>query len=118
LPTTVRIFTPEGERTWVPGWDPHHHGEAVFATAHGGADTLWVITDREPLRMRYARVTPGVHAGTVEVRCLADGVDTRAQVTYDLEPLTPDALDRFAAGFDGMLAEWERLIADACTSFH
>ena len=66
--------------------------------------------------MRYARVTPGVLAGTVDVRCHPDDGDTRAEVTYDLAPLTPDALDRFAAGFDGMLAEWERLIADACTT--
>jgi hypothetical protein len=112
----ITLFTPEGERAWVPGWDPHHHGPTVFATDHGGADTLWVITDQEPGRMRYARVTPGVHAGTVEVRCRPDGDDTRADVTYDLTALSPDALDPFAAGFDGMLAEWERMIAEACAT--
>ena len=112
----IALFTPEGERAWVPGWDPHHHGATVFATGHAGADTIWVTTDREPRRMRYARVTPGVHAGTVEVRCHPDGDHTRAEVTYHLSSLSPDPLDDFAAGFDGMLAEWERLIADACTS--
>jgi hypothetical protein len=66
--------------------------------------------------MRYARVTPGVHAGTVEVRCHPDGDETRADVTYDLTALSPDALEPFAAGFDAMLAEWERMIAEACTS--
>jgi hypothetical protein len=110
------LFTPEGEKAWVPGWDPHHHGPTVFATDHGGADTLWVITDQTPRRLRCARVTPGVHAGTVEVRCRPDGDVTEAEVTYDLTALRPDALDHFAAGFDAMLAEWERMIAAACSS--
>ena len=95
----LELFTPEGEREWVPGWDPHHHSPTVFATDHGGSDTLWVITDQEPRRMRYARVTPGVHAGTVEVRCRpeADDSRTRADVTYDLTELSPKALDHFTA---------------------
>jgi hypothetical protein len=112
----LALFTPEGEREWVPGWDPRHHSETVFATDHGGADTRWVITDQEPGRMRYARVTPGVHAGTVEVRCRPYGGDTRADVTYDLTELRPHALDHFAAGFGAMLAEWERMIAETCTT--
>ena len=68
--------------------------------------------------MRYARVTSGVHAGTVEVRCHPDGDDTRtrADVTYELTELSPDALDHFAAGFASMLAEWERMIAETCAT--
>jgi hypothetical protein len=112
----LELFTPEGERDWVPGWEPRHHSHTVFATGHGGSDTLWVITDHEPRRMRYARVTPGVHAGTVEVRCHPDGEDTRADVTYDLTALSPNALDPFVAGFDAMLAEWERMIAETCAT--
>src|SRR5690242_13132849 len=32
LPPTeaLELFTPEGERDWVPGWDPHHHSPTVF----------------------------------------------------------------------------------------
>jgi hypothetical protein len=83
----------------------------VFVTHE---QTVWVIADRAPDAMRYARVTPGVHAGTVEVRCEPAGSTTRAHVTYDLTALGDDeALDRFAAGFPAMLAEWERLIAAA-----
>ena len=38
--------------------------------------------------VRYARVTPGVAAGTVTVALEADGAGgTRAQVTYDLTSL-------------------------------
>jgi hypothetical protein len=108
----IALFTPEGERAWVPNWEPQHHSDSVFTTAHA----IWVVLDSEPRAVRYARVTPGVHAGTVEVRCHADGAATRAEVTYDLAPLTPGALDQFAEGYDAMLAEWERRIGDACTA--
>jgi hypothetical protein len=111
------LFTPEGERAWVPGWNPTFLSDTVFTTDHDGHQTIWVIADRTEHSMRYARVTPGVKAGTVEVRCQPDGPHTRAHVTYDLAALGPDAdLDRFAAGYDAMLADWERRIAEACTS--
>jgi hypothetical protein len=112
----IHLFTAEGERAWVPGWDPTHVSATVFTTDHH-AHTVWVVVDETPTSRRYARVTPGVQAGTVEVRCEADGEHTRAHVTYDLAALGPHAdLDGFAAGYDEMLAEWERLIADACTA--
>ena len=111
------LFTPAGEREWVPGWDPHFPaGEdaspgTTFVT-HG--ETFWVVADRTPDSMRYARITPGVHAGTVQVRCEPAGQATRAHVTYDLTALgDPATLDRFAADFPAMLEEWERLIAVA-----
>jgi hypothetical protein len=96
----------------VPGWDPQFAAEedtspGTTFTTHGGR-THWVIADRTPAGMRYARITPGVHAGTVEVRCEPAGGATRAHVTYDL---TGRDVDEFAAGFPAMLAEWERLIA-------
>src|ERR687891_1799385 len=112
----LALFTPDGERAWAPGWDPVYPAEEDTApgttfTTHGGR-TFWVIADRMPDSMRYVRITPGVHAGTVEVRCEAAGATTRAHVTYDLTGLgDPTAVDQFAAGFRAMLAEWERLIA-------
>ena len=112
----LALFTPEGERAWAPGWDPHFpSGEdtapGTAFTTHGGR-TFWVIADRTADAMRYARITPGVHAGTVEVRCEPAGATTCAHVTYDLTGLgDPAAVDHFAGGFPAMLAEWERLIA-------
>lgn len=105
------LFTPEGERAWAHGWAPEYPaggGTPVFVT-HAGA-TVWV----ELGELRYARVTPGVEAGTVAVRLAPDGDGTRAEVTYDLTALSADAdLAGFAAGFDAMLAAWERDIAAA-----
>jgi hypothetical protein len=102
------LFTPEGERAWAHGWAPEYpaSGGPVFTTDDGA--TVWV----ELGELRYARVTPGVQAGTVAVRCLPEGDGTRAEVTYDLTALSDDAdLARFAAGFDEFMASWERDIA-------
>ena len=112
----LALFTPAGERAWVPGWDPVYPADedsspGTTFTTHDGA-TFWVIADRTPASMRYARITPGVHAGTVEVHCEPAGETTRAHVTYDLTGLgDPVAVDHFADDFPAMLAEWERLIA-------
>ena len=117
LPPTeaIHLFTAEGERAWAPGWDPTNVSPTVFTTDHDHRHTIWVITDETATTRRYARVTPGVHAGTVAVRCEPDGEHTRAHVTYELAALGPHAdLDGFAARYAEMLAEWERLIADAC----
>jgi hypothetical protein len=112
----LALFTPAGERAWVPGWDPVYPAEEDISpgttfTTHDGR-TFWVIADATAHSMRYARITPGVHAGTVEVRCEPAGDSTRAHVTYDLTGLAdPATVDDFAADFPAMLAEWERLIA-------
>ena len=103
-------FTPEGERAWAPGWDPAYPGDhgGVFTT-HDGA-TIWLDLGD----LRYARVTPGVQAGTVAVDLAPDNGGTRATVTYDLTALGPDAdLAGFRDGFGAMMAAWEEHIAAA-----
>jgi len=116
-------FTPVGEREWVAGWDPvfpageQGDGAAqgtVFVTEGHGHRTLWVVAERGEDVVRYARVTPDVWAGTVEVRCRAEGAGTVAAVTYDLTALGDAGraeLEAFARGYAGYLEEWERLLA-------
>ena len=121
------FFTPEGERSWVPGWDPRYPGGepsevpgTVFVTGAGGQETLWVIVmlDRASAAAAYARVTPGLHAGTVGVGC----VDVRpgwsvATVNYEMTALDdgPAAvLDGYAAApFAAMMDEWRAGITAA-----
>jgi hypothetical protein len=120
----IRVFTAEGEREWAPGWAPSYpDGDAdapgtVFTTDAHDVHTTWIILERTPLTAVYARLTPGVSAGTVTVVLRPDGEATVAEVTYDLTALGDDAdLERFAEGFDGMMAAWERLIGDAAGRF-
>jgi hypothetical protein len=114
----IGLFTPEGERSWAPGWDPVYPGggNEVFVTRSHGRETFWVTARSEPLSRLYARVTPGVQAGTVEVTCRPEGEGTVAEVRYRLTALDPAAaaeLEAFAAGYDEFMAEWERAIAAA-----
>lgn len=120
----IDLFTPEGERSWVPGWDPAYAaGDAsetagtVFTTTVGDQATIWTIVqiDRTAGAAIYSRVTPGYHAGTVRVWCLDAGAGRSAvKVSYDMSLLAddPSLLDAYAEpAFGEMLAEWSAAIA-------
>ena len=117
------LFTAEGERLWVDGWEPRilsacgaTEPGVVFLTSHGGEETIWVVLDADGQdgRLRYARVSPGRRAGTVEVRLHPDGGGTRVEVAYDLTALGADgevavhSMDE--AGFAEMLTQWKKMI--------
>ena len=78
----MALFTAEGERAWAgDGWDPRFPSPerrdgpgAVFTTEHSGL-TTWVMVDQQPDRVRYARVTDGVTAGTIAVEVVGADVD-------------------------------------------
>jgi polyketide cyclase/dehydrase/lipid transport protein len=121
------MFTPEGERHWAHGWDPHwlqpagggFEAGAIFRTGNGGEETTWVILDADRARryVRYARITPGSRLGTVEVRCAPADAGTTAQVTYRLSALST-AGEQVLAGmtperYEEMIASWQRDIARA-----
>ena len=122
----IDFFTPEGERSWVPGWNPTYPtGDVsespgtVFITSHGTIETVWVIeeVDRTQHTSAYARITPGHHAGTVRVRC-SDRPGDRCIVTvaYDmtaLSPNHPEALDGYDQdSFTAMMNEWASGVTD------
>lgn len=118
-------FTPEGERAWVPEWDPQpiHDVEgslsregAVFRTAAKGEETLW-ITLRVDLgggAADYVRITPGNRLGTVHVRCRPAAAGVDVEVTYRLTSLSPagEAVlqGMTEAALTAELVEWRRRI--------
>jgi hypothetical protein len=119
------LFTAEGERRWVPGWEPEILGGdgvgSVFVTRMGGRETVWVVVDYDPRRgvARYARQVAGVQAGLVEVQC-RDSEEGRCavRVRYSLTPLSDDAVADVAGFLDPprfaeSIADWKRLIVAA-----
>jgi hypothetical protein len=108
----LHLFTPAGEREWVPHWAPEfpagEHGDgAAPGTVFLTGDTHWVVVDRAADRVRYARVTPGVRAGTVEVRVAPHEGGALAEVTYEMTAIAPDD------HFEPALHDWEPAIAAA-----
>jgi hypothetical protein len=120
----MKLFTPEGERRWADGWDPHYPQTdrregpgAVFNTGHGGHQTTWIMVDHGPESVRYARVTQGMTAGTVAVEVVGSSEhSTHVRVTYDLTALTNAGetwLDAFDADYDTSIGSWSTEIAAA-----
>ncbi|MEU2448656.1 MULTISPECIES: SRPBCC family protein [unclassified Streptomyces] len=117
-----RLFTARGERDWVPGWDPVFPVEppddtapgTVWLTSADEEETTWLVVSRDfPRSVSYARITPGVRAGTVTVALAATEAGSEVTVTYDMTPLTPtaaQALDDFAADYPSFIRSWAELI--------
>ena len=120
------LFTPAGEELWVEGWRPTYlHPEdgrtqrgMIFVTGEGDEYTVWSLVDFERGERhyaRYARVTPALRSGFVEVCCRAiTPQTTRVDVSYELTALTPAgeaSLQAYEAEpFVQMIQEWQRLI--------
>jgi hypothetical protein len=120
----IALFTPEDERRWADGWDPHYPEPrrregpgAVFTTGHGGHRTTWIMVDHGPGGVRYGRVTDGMTAGTVAVDVVGTRErSTQVRVTYDLTALTPAGetwLEAFDADYEAAIGDWATEIAAA-----
>ena len=121
----VPLFTPEGERPWVAGWDPHYvhpvepgAGEGiVFQTTNkGGRAATWVQTRFEPANgvASYVYVIPDHHTAMVDVRVTPDGEGrSQASVRYRMTSLSPDADDfarAFGEAFEDEMVDWAEAI--------
>jgi hypothetical protein len=119
------LVSPEGERAWVPGWDPlylhpDHPSNApgtVFRTSHNNEETIWLLLEYSPAEAtaHYGRFTPGSRIGTVLVRCQEAAADqTRVSVSYSLTALTPAGNDALSAmtepHYRAMLQDWRQWI--------
>lgn len=120
------LFTPEGERDWVPGWDPSYPAGrpdrpepgTVFVTGAPVAPTTWIVLERSEATMRYARVAVGRTAGTVTVTCSPAPTpgSTSVRVRYELTALGPEGrqdLAELADDYPAFLDGWRRAIDEA-----
>lgn len=121
------LFSPEGEKLWIPGWDYENvmggtdlHEDYVFITRrndHVASDAIWVIKKYEPENylVQYYKVEPGEKIGVIGVRCLElNSSRTEVQVTYEYIGLST-AGNNFVSSFssseyNSFIAKWETLL--------
>lgn len=111
LPEVFELFSPEGERLWVPGWNPellHPPGETwaqglIFRTQEEKGPAIWVVTqlDRAAHDVEYHRVERDRYVARVAVSCAPLG-DRRtvATVAYEFVGLTEGGNAEIAAMTD------------------
>ena len=88
------LFSPQGERLWVPDWSPELlHPPAtdwaaglIFRTKEETGDAIWVVTqlDLATHTVEYYRVEPGRYVARIVVECTAvDKELTRGATSYE-----------------------------------
>lgn len=76
--TAFPLFSPEGERAWVDGWNPtpvfpktiEFRRDTVFRQGDGSEEALWTIVDADwqAYRAEYVRLAPRSHAAHIVVQ--------------------------------------------------
>jgi hypothetical protein len=115
------LFSPEGEKLWVPGWEPEflhppdpawEEGQ-IFRTREETGEAVWVVTrlDRGEHRAEYHRVEPGRYVARVEVRCRPlDERRTEVSTAYTFVGLSESGNREIAAmtreAYDAKMSRW------------
>lgn len=119
------LFSPLGEKLWVPEWNPEllHPPDAswarglIFRTQEEKGEAVWVVTalEREAHEVEYYRVEAGRYVARVKVACRtrADG-QTQVDTTYSFVGLSPEGNADIGLMTNELYAEkmkrWERWI--------
>ncbi|HEY3520667.1 MAG TPA: hypothetical protein VGK80_06465 [Rhodanobacteraceae bacterium] len=120
------LFTAEGEKAWVPGWNPEMLSGAtargsVFRTKahHDGRETVWIVSDYRPdqYRVAYARIAQRSNIGLVDVACRDTSGGARVTVRYTLTGLNEDGDDFVReflsdAHYTRFIEEWRGALSD------
>ena len=122
------LFSPEGEKLWVPGWDyrdvmgtPDLTEDYVFLTEshdHGTAEAIWVVKKYDPENwlVEFYKIEPNDKVGVVRVKCKAKGESrTEIEVRYKYIAISANG-EAFVRGFTGavyeeFIGEWQALLS-------
>jgi hypothetical protein len=119
------LFSPIGEKCWVPQWEPellHPAGVAwerglVFRTWEETGDAIWIVTelDRPGHKVEYYRVETSRYVARVEVDCRAfSGAETIVKTIYEFIGLSKVGNDQIAtmteANYKAKMTRWQNWI--------
>lgn len=124
------FFTPEGERTWVNGWDPKpvypaqksvaFQANAVFRLGRGGDQSIWTILEAnlKDHLAEYVYVVEGERLSRVRVQIepLSESF-CRVHVRYVHTAISEKGLHFIAAVTEAAYAQkmrdWQRMVSAA-----
>jgi hypothetical protein len=109
----LRLFTVEGERLWIPGWEPeilrgdgYHRNDIFISVGPGGRSTYVVIEyDDKNYHALYARVTPDITAGTVEITITPHARGSLVEVGYNFTSLSTEGNESLSKLTDEAFAQ-------------
>ena len=121
------LFSPEGEKWWVPGWDYVNimgttdlSEDYIFLTQshdHASTQAIWLVKRYDPAAylVQYYKVEPEDKVGIVTVRCITQAADrTQVLVSYEYIALAEKGrhfIESFTAeAYQAFIAEWETLL--------
>jgi hypothetical protein len=120
------FFSPEGERSWVTGWNPQpvfpdtitFCRDTVFRQGEEDDEAIWMIidVDSESHRAEYVRVAPASHSAhiVVEVQPLMPE-NSRVIVTYAITTFGKGSallLEAFSeSAYAEKMRNWQRQIS-------
>jgi len=127
IETLFPLFSAEGEKLWVPGWDYENimgsydlHEDYIFLTKnhdHGSTDAIWLVKryDPESYLVQFYKVEPEDKVGVITVQCVKiEKVITEVEVTYEYTGLSKSGnefIDRLTlAKYKEFIGEWKRLL--------
>ena len=125
LARAFELFSPEGERLWVPGWIPevlYPPGASwveglIFRTHEESGEAIWVISRLDPFfhRVTYHRVEPGRYVARIDVQCTPASLDsTDVTTTYTFTGLSAagngDVAQMTQDTYDAKMVRWSAWI--------
>ena len=127
--TLFPLFSPEGEKCWVPGWDYENvmgttelFEDYVFLTKnhdHGTADAIWIVKKYDPKShfVQFYKIEPEDKIGVVTVNCTELAPErTKIEVTYKYTGLSAAAEKFFsefsARAYEEFIGQWQTLLSN------
>jgi hypothetical protein len=123
------LFSPEGEKYWVPGWDYENvmgttelSEDYVFLTKthdHGTTDAIWVVKKYDPQShlVQFYKIEPEDKIAVVTVECTElEAERTKVEVTYKYMALSATGemfISEFSeSAYEEFIGEWQRLLSN------
>jgi len=123
------LFSPEGEKYWVPGWDYENvmgttelSEDYVFLTKardHRTKDAIWIVKKYDPKShfVQLYKIEPGDKIGVVTVKCSEQEAErTSVEVTYRYIALSATGegfVSEFSESvYEKFIGEWQTLLSN------